>query len=259
MNSNRTPGKLGRLAPHPEKTHPRLTLEKYVDFSALPATPKVVDRASLVPSWPMYYNDQLGDCTCAAVGHMIQGWTAYAGNEVTLPNSDILSLYEAVGGYVPGNPSTDNGCVIQDVCEYWNKTGVGGHKIAAYAAMAYPSNPRTLKQILYLFGTVYLGINCPESAQQQFQDNLPWTYDPTSPIEGGHAICLQYSASHTLDGESVVTWGALQKMNDAFVENYVEEAWICLSEDWLSVAGTDVNGFNYSQLQADFNELSNAG
>src|SRR6202451_2240510 len=43
---------------------------------ALPSPPEAVSYGAKVTSWPMYLNDQYGDCTCAAAGHMIQNWTA---------------------------------------------------------------------------------------------------------------------------------------------------------------------------------------
>src|SRR5437660_11284609 len=38
---------------------------------SLPAPPAHVDYAKKVTSWPMMLNNKLGDCTCAAVGHVI--------------------------------------------------------------------------------------------------------------------------------------------------------------------------------------------
>src|SRR5271170_2323534 len=112
MNLSREPGHYGRKKPHPEPAHPRVTLEDHVDFTVLPVLPSVIDWCSKVKDWPMYLNDQLGCCTWAEVGHALEAWTAYAGTEVDIPQSYVLTGYEAVGGYVPGNPSTDNGCVI---------------------------------------------------------------------------------------------------------------------------------------------------
>ena len=40
--------------------------------SRLPAPPAAVDWGKNVSSWPMYLNDKYGDCTCAAVGHMLK-------------------------------------------------------------------------------------------------------------------------------------------------------------------------------------------
>jgi hypothetical protein len=249
-------GLMGRTAPHPRHTHPRLALDPYLSSVRVPVT---VDRASKVANWPMYLNDQLGDCTCAAVGHILQGWTAYASTEVDVTDNTVLSLYEAVGGYVPGDQSTDQGANMQDVLSYWQKNGVAGHKISAFAELENFYDVANLKKAAYLFGTVYLGINCPDSAQQQFEEGQPWDYVPGAQIEGGHAICLQkILRSGSQKGIfEIVTWGALQPATISFLHHYVEEAWVALTPDWIAANGDDVDGFSYAQLQSDFNAINN--
>lgn len=247
-NPPRTPGKYGRRPRDTTRWAP--TLEHYLT-AELPAAPPIVDRATKVSQWPMYLNDQLGDCTCATVGHEIEAWTAYASAEVSLADSDILALYEAVGGYVPGDPSTDNGCEIQDVLAYWQRTGVAGHKIAAYAALGDCTNLTLMKQCLQTFGTVYLGINCPQSAETQFSAGEVWTVVPGSPNAGGHAIPLQRWDEARLGDLEVVTWGSLQRMTMAFAAEYVEEAWVPVSADWVTANGDTITGFNLAQLEAD--------
>lgn len=256
----RKAGNLGRTAPHPRDTHPRVMLDSHlVSKSNTVTTPALVDVASKVNSWPMYLNDQLGDCTCAAVGHILQAWTAYASTEVTVTDNDVEKLYEQFG-YVPGDPSTDNGANMQDVLTYWHKYGIpgSGHKITAFAELGNFYDVWNLKQALYLFGTVYLGINCPASAQQQFQDELPWSYVPGSQIEGGHAICLQkVEPVGSEEGVfNVVTWGALQPTTINFLRHYVEEAWVALTPDWIAANGDNPFGFSYADLQADFDALN---
>lgn len=257
MNSDRSPGKLGRLAPHARETHPRLSFEDYLDSTVLPSAPHVVDFASKVTDWPMYMNDQIGDCTCAAVGHTIQAWTAYASSQVTIPDSAVLNLYEKVTGYVPGDPSTDNGANMQDILSYWQKNSVAGHKISAFAEIRSVNNPWLMKQALDIFGTVYIGFNCPQSALDQFNAGEPWSYDASSPIVGGHCVALQQMEPvGTRPGiMGVITWGALQPMTLKFAENYIEEAWVMLTPDWIEANGNSVSGFNAAQLQADFQAI----
>lgn len=258
-NESRTPGMLGRLSPHPAQTHPRLTVEDYIDFSALPAPPALIDWCSKVTTWPMYLNDQLGDCTCATVGHEIQAFSAYGNTEVTVTDNDVLALYEAVGGYVPGDPSTDNGCVIQDILAYWAANPVGGHEIYAYAQIQDLTNLTQVAQILDLFGTVYLGINVPQSAMTQFNAGQPWSNVGDTDILGGHAIPVQKMTSANTDNPvmDVITWGAVQEMELSFWQAYVEEAWIVVSQqDWLNAAtGESPDGLDLTQLMADFKDL----
>ena len=171
----------------------------------------------------------------------------FAQGEVQL----TLQKVAPVGGYVPGDPSTDNGCEIQDILAYWQRTGVGGHKIAAYAALGDCTNLMLMKQCLQIFGTVYLGINCPESAESQFSAGEVWTVVPGSPIAGGHAIPLQRWDNAPLGDLEVVTWGALQRMTMAFATEYVEEAWVPVSTDWITANDVTITGLDLAQLEAD--------
>lgn len=259
MNENRVPGLLGRTAPHPEETHPRLKLEAFLDTAKLPATPETIDWCSKVVSWPMYLNDSLGDCTCACVGHQLQAWSAYGNTEVTVPQSSVLGLYEAMG-YVPGDPSTDNGANIQDVLEEMVKTGIPGEtegdteKYQLFAEIKNLKNMETVYQALYLFGSVYLGTNIPQSAMDQFQAGQPWSYTGDDNILGGHAICVQAKLSNgNLD---IITWGAVQEMEQSFWDNYVEEAWVVIDPDWVNdKSGDTPDGLDLEALQQAFKSL----
>lgn len=254
-NTSRVPGVYGRNAPHPMETHPRLRLETYLN---VPATPSEIDWCSKVTNWPIYYNDQLGDCTCACVGHQIQGWTAYAGSELVVPDESVLGLYEAMG-YVPGDSSTDNGAVIQDVLKYMVSTGIPGganagqQKYSLFAEISDLSNMATVSQALYLFGSVYLGINVPQSAEDQFQAGQPWSNTGDQNILGGHAIPLQKRDS---DGNlTIITWGTTQVMEQSFWDAYVEEAWVVLTPQWLSSKGDSPDGLDLATMQSDFQSL----
>ncbi|MGC1581322.1 MAG: hypothetical protein WA766_07555, partial [Candidatus Acidiferrales bacterium] len=103
------PLKFGKLAPKYNKK--TLNLRKYLLGSPLPTAPTKLWREYKVPpsGWGMMENDQLGDCTCAAIGHMVMLMTAHTGTMVTPTDDEVLAVYEAVGNYVPGDPSTDNG------------------------------------------------------------------------------------------------------------------------------------------------------
>jgi hypothetical protein len=243
--------KLGRNIPHSPEAKPRLILDNYLMASSAPAT---VDFASQVVDWPMYGNDQIGDCTAACAGHQIQAWTRYTGTEVDIPEPDIIQLYSAVSGYDPATGANDNGAVIQDVLTYWRKSGVpvAGHKILAFAQLKDLSQ---VKQALWLFGSVYLGVNVPQSALDQFNNDQPWTVVQNSPIEGGHAIPLQYAGDGNLPYQ-VVTWGKLQGMDQHWFDAYVEEAWIVITDDWLNKNGNTPEGFNLQQLGADLANLT---
>lgn len=241
---------LGKLDPHPEHTHPRVHL---ADHFTVPAVPEVVDYASKVASWPMYLNDQLGDCTCAAIGHAVEAWTTYGkGKTLTLPDTDVLSLYEAVAGYDPATGANDNGAVEQDVLAYLEKTGIGGHKIVAFAQVDH-TDLAEMKAALNYFGTVYLGIQVPSSAQEQFAAGEPWDYVGDTNIEGGHAIDLQ---KWDADYMYPVTWGKLQPMTTSFWQAYGDEAWVIITEDFLNDKGLSPEGLDMDALLAEFKTIT---
>lgn len=253
----RQAGKLGRNAPYPKSLRPRVSLEDHFNLTGV-TIPAVVDRASKVSEWPMYLNDQIGDCTAAGVGHAEQAISAYGQNkEVKFTDNTVLNLYEATGGYVPGDPSTDNGAVMQDVLHYWNTNGVAGHKIDAYAELEDFYHSMKLRTALYLFGTVYLGINFPASGMDQFNNGEAWTYVAGSPIEGGHCVVLQkMNQTGTPNILNVVTWGELQPMSIQFAQHYVEEAWVVIDKEWITASGVDIDGFSLDALIQDFHDMT---
>ena len=80
-----------------------LKLARYIDDAVvLPEVPKSIDWSAKVKSWPMYGNDKLGDCTCAAVGHMTEAWTANAGHEKLPTEQAVEGLYWATGSQDTG-------------------------------------------------------------------------------------------------------------------------------------------------------------
>jgi hypothetical protein len=241
------------------------TLEAYLtNPKALPYTPNLVNWESAVTDWPMYMNDQIGDCTIAGMFHAIGAMSTYAsGKEVLFTDNEAVSVYSAISGYVPGNPNTDVGCTLQQVCQYMQQTGAVDtasktHKLAGYAEIGDYTNTTLLKQCLYTFGSVYVAVNLPESAEEQFEDGEPWTPVSGSPIAGGHCIVLQWNEGDVIDGSSFVTWGATVRANNAWIFDYVCEAVALVSQDWVDANGTSPSGLDLAQLIADSNDVGAA-
>jgi hypothetical protein len=249
--------KLGKLT---ARHDPRALLMSSYATPALPAPPSSCDLTKPVTAWGMMDNDQLGDCTCAAAGHMIMTWTAGAtGTTVTPTDAQIVAAYSAITGYNPQTGANDNGAVELDVLNYWRQTGIAGHKIAGFVSLE-PANHVHIMDAVYIFGGCYIGLTLPTSAQAQTQNHQPWSVPPGGPNGdgrpgswGGHAVPV---VAYDARGLTVVTWGALQVMTWTFWEAYCDEAYALLSEDYLS---TDLKktpeGFDLAALQADLNDL----
>lgn len=257
FKQGRLPRDHSRFAPTLEnylRSHPLTKatgLEKVADSDD-------VDRATKVSEWPVYGNDRIGDCTIAAMAHSFAAMGVFAGKPFSLfPEDEIVWAYSAVSGYDPDTGANDNGAQMQDVLAYMRSEGMADttgkvHKVIAYAALGRPSDPLLLSECLKTFGTVYVGFQCPQSAEEQFQ-NGPWTYQPGSPILGGHAISLHrrqpYGSRVGVFGFS--TWGALQPVTIPFLAHYVEEAWVFVTQDWIEANGSSMDGISLAQLEAD--------
>lgn len=258
------PFKLGRLPRDTTRWAP--TLEDYLRVHPMTlaaglesvADSEDVDRASKVTSVPMYVNDAIGDCTIAGIAHGYTAMETYAGHPQTLfADHEIIRAYSAVSGYDPSTGANDNGAQLQDVLAYNRSTGMTDttgktHKVLMYAALGNPSNTSLLSRVLKTFGYVYLGIECPQSAEDQFGVS-PWTYVPGSPVLGGHCIGLHrrqpYGSRVGVFGIS--TWGAMQPMTISFISNYVDEAWAVITQDWIEANGSSCDGISLAQLESD--------
>ena len=245
----------GRRPPHSALTHPRLYARDVLTGTYTGAVPAVIDWHSGV-TLPIAKNDVLGDCTIADVSHAIEVWTAFSsGTEVMISDADVVKMYSRVGGYVPGNSQTDQGCVIQDVLNDWRKTGIGTptHQILAFLQVDH-TNMAELKACTWLFLGVTLGVNLPQSALDQYRAGQPWSYSPgaNNTIVGGHDIrLLGFDASGMMYAS---TWGTVQQIEPSWMR-YVEEAWSELSSDFVK-AGVSPEGLNVAALNAAFTQLT---
>lgn len=242
-----------------------LKLSKYLTATLAPP-PSQAGYVTKVPSWSMSLNDVIGDCTIAAAAHMITQWTTYAGAPYFPTDAQVLDAYEAVSGYNPNNPNSDNGAVMLDVLNYWRTKGIAGHKIAAFVAVDQ-TNHEEVKQAIQLFGNVYIGIGLPvwvQSPLDGLNGDPVWSTAPTGTFGdgavgswGGHCVPIvgygADSAGNT--GTEVITWGQIYDMTWGFIDAYCDEMYAVLSQDWFDAAGESASGFDKAQLQADLAAL----
>lgn len=256
------PHKLGRS---PRKFNPRVP-----HLSALMAPKKSVIippaanwLGALPPDLGMMLNDQLGDCTCAAVYHSMQVWSANLGKPMeTEPDQDVLKLYEKACGYNPNDPSTDQGGDEQHVLGYWKQrgaplgaTGTTKNKLAAFVEVD-PRNHDDVKLMIADCGMVYIGFEVPAYLMSGEPPAL-WDLDPSgdNSIVGGHAIILpSYDAN---DGPlGLISWGAKYKMTWAFFDQFVDEVYALADADWINAKGTTPGGLTLAELEAQMAGLA---
>lgn len=253
---------LGKLTPHFDKR--TLKLSKYL--SALAPPPPQSGYVDNVPTWPMFLNDSIGDCTIAAAAHILQQWTTYATKPFIPTDAQVLQAYEAVSGYRPNNPDSDRGAVMLNVLKYWKNKGIAGHKIIAYVSVN-PLNINEVRQAIQLFGNCYIGVALPISAQtpKTGTNGKPlWSIPDASTGSdgnpgswGGHCIPM---VSYGIDPQGntqseIITWGQIYNMTWDFFQKYCDEAYAILTQDWIEANGQSPSGFNLSQLQTDLKQL----
>lgn len=245
--------KLGKLSPrHDPRT---LLIADYIQSTALPPPPGSESWASKVSTWGMMLNDKLGDCTCAAAGHLIRAWTASSGHEVATTDSQIEAAYQAVSGFDPKTRKNDNGAAGIAVLNYWRSNGIGGHKIGAFAALE-PRNSMHVQDGIFLFGGIYIGLALPLSAQRQ----TVWSTPPGGPRGvgaprswGGHAVPV---IAYDPRGLTCITWGGPKRMTWDFWRNYCDEAYAILSPDFVGGTRPAPNGFDLAALTKDLHRVT---
>jgi hypothetical protein len=227
-------------------------------FPAAPATFGTLANLQAI-AWGMDGNDTLGDCTIAGADHVIATENALLDTSDPRPE---LAVLEAQYKILSPN---DQGCVIATVLQTWRSEGLfamptGTNKITQYAPFNHRSKTE-FEQVIAFTGNAYLGIACPQSAQQQFAKQIqtgklvPWTVVPGSTIAGGHCIV---AVGYTAEGLLCVTWGGVVLVTWAFVTKYCDEGWALLTEE-LGEKGADTLGLDIAQLDADLDALPKAG
>jgi hypothetical protein len=241
-----------KLGKKPPRIDPRtLYLSKYTRF--LPPPPQIISWTKGMADWGMLANDKLGDCTIAAVGHAVQLYTLNSWGEALVTDDEVIHYYSEWCGYNPADPSTDQGGVELDVLNHWRQNGFGmpgnpPHVLMAYADIR-PDDTTNLKIAVSTFGSVYIGVSLPVTAQgQDVWDGIPTAWNPdTQPGSwGGHAVIVTgYDQGYV----QFVSWGKIMTMTWRFWTHYVDEAHALLHKGWYPA------GFDLETLKADLAAL----
>jgi hypothetical protein len=238
--------RLGRLPSDPHA--PKLRLKHFLDAAYTGTVPDVVDYLTGVGTWPMYGNADLGDCTAAAAGHVLEAVTRFGqGTTIAVADSDVIKFYSGSTGYKPSDPSTDQGGDMLTVLKYWNRTGIAGHRIAAYFAVD-PTDFDEMRAALYLFGNLYVGFNATQGALDAFDHGAVWDVmkGPGARVVGGHCVNVQKIVKG--GNISVITWGGVAEMTPAYWTRQVDEPYSVVSQEWVkngvTPGGLDVVGAN---------------
>jgi hypothetical protein len=239
---------------------PRLSLKNYIT-GTLPPPPATSDYTpkALSALKNVYLNDSLGDCVIAAGYHYEATVTGNAGNLFTATQAQIVNDYGAIGGYVAGDPSTDQGCDVQTALNYWlNRGFANGTKLVGHISVD-PTNVSELQQAMFLFENLYFGVELPDSWINPFPsaDGFVWDKDVPNP-SNGHAFL---GVGHDSNGIKIDSWGLFGTMTYKAIASLCSSSSggdldVLISTDMIAKGQTKApNGVAWRDLILDFNAL----
>jgi hypothetical protein len=228
-----------------------------------PASQDFIPAVTKAGGFKMFLNDTLGDCTAADCGNALIWRSAAARKPVVPTDADVLGIYEGSAGYVPADPNnpqsnaTDQGADENTVCSYMISHGIAGHKATATApiiagAMDAGSLDR-LRWGIIIFGGVRLGVNLPNSAEDQTNQGQPWTLAGDRTIAGGHDV---FATNYDPSMFYCATWGQRQAIEPNWLTMFCEEAHAEIWPIFVRPSGTTPTGFNEAFLTRDLQAMA---
>ena len=243
-----------------------LKLSDYVDKSKAAIEVPVALAPQPLPHgfrWDMLANDSLGDCVIAMMIHTIETFFIAAGmRPPAFTAQDAISLYSAITGYDPADPSTDQGTDEGQALTYWQQTGISCaadkslHKIAG--AVAVDQTSRAERHLaMFEFDAVEYAIQLPLTWQGASSwTGVPSDSDPNSAPGswGGHGVAGRaYDASGK---EDIETWGEDLLADGDSLDAYLVQASIVVTHEMVNTkTGLSRCGISWDDLWADFAKL----
>lgn len=249
----------GRKRPVAEGPHMRLA--HYLQ-QALPTPPTSVSYwtpACDVALRDIYANDERGDCVVASRYHGVATATGNAGDLYHATKAAIIKTYSAIGGYVPGQPSTDQGLDEVTSQAYWLKNGfLNGTKPLGYVAVD-ASNWTEVQTAIWLFEGADICMELPDAWISPFPSGDGFVWDAATPDEeNGH--CIQ-ATGYSTSGVEIDTWGLKGTLTKAAlaklaVAKQYGSFYVVLTPDLVAKGATKAPcGVAWNDLVADFNAL----
>jgi hypothetical protein len=246
---------------------PHFRLRNYLR-ATIPPPPATADysAAALSVLQNIYGNDTLGDCVIAGGYHVTGVETGNAGDLFTATQAQIIADYGKIGGYIPGDASTDNGCDEPTALNYWTQVGfANGTKLLGWLAVD-GTNQQELMQALYLFENLYFGIELPDAWVNPFPSGPGYTWDVAGapdPNNGHCVIGYKYNSS----GIGIDSWGLVDQQGNGGLLTFAAIAQYCiqsaggavyvlLSPDQLAKGQAKCpNGVAWADLITDFDSM----
>ncbi len=217
-----------------------IPIPKTTNFAGSPAVAQLVSRAFL--------NNELGDCVIAARAHRIGLLTGNAtGSSFLYTDEQVDVEYGRVGGYVVGDPSTDNGCDPTVSADDAVKNGYAdGSRDAGWVSVDATDWAEVMLANYVTCGACDLSMALPDawvSSQMPHKNGDVWDVagDP-DPRNGHNVAVVDHDAQR---GLLVDTWGLLVWITPAAVAKYGSQA-----NDGMLIAHVNQDAVSATSSQA---------
>jgi len=260
-------GRVAPATPHRLKLHdPRYAL----NLASWPATPSSTSYGSAPAAQAclgdILGNDKLGDCTEADQYHRQALRQAAAGASVFHPPLDVVVwTYSRDGGYVAGDPSTDQGCdetvVLTNARNLGIKSGSGVYQSSGFVAID-GSNRDLVRAAVSMF----VGAPICAALDQRWIDaaapGATWAVPPGGYVavpSNGHCFTLADQTEHDL---GIWSWAMPLRLTYDALAAATSAAnggalYIEVDADILAAASQSApDALDWAALQADFALLS---
>ena len=252
--------KFGRR--RPISIGPRFRLANYLRAS-LPTPPASCDYSAAAATVlaQMYGNDVLGDCVIAGGYHIVGVETGNTSKAFIATEKQIEADYGAIGGYVPGDPSTDQGCDEVTAMNYWQNHGFcDGTKSLGWLEID-PSNEIEIKRAIYLFENCMFGVELPDAWVNPFPSASGFTWDVAGDPDPENGHCFIGCGYNNSSGVKISTWGMLGTNTWAAVKKYCAasaggQLLVMITPDQLAKGQAKApNGVAWMDLISDFDSM----
>lgn len=236
-----------------------MSMSTLIDKSKLQAPPlayQVDDHVPVVTG--TRGNDRLGLCQSATHADVMKADASAQSLDIDFSDAEVLKMYEVVGGYVPGNPATDNGGSMQDAANYARRTGLvdltGVRRFLGPWMQVDYSDITQIMIALHEMGSLPIGVALPHLAANQAiwdtdgSDGIAGSASDQRPDSwGGHSLTL---VEFDHDGGWFRTWGERKQFTWRWFQRYVDEAIAKIDPLWCADQKLAPSGFDLTDLIA---------
>jgi hypothetical protein len=158
------------------------------------------------------FNSDIGDCVPTGCINGVLDWLGARGIIPPLvPNQLAKDLYKAVGDYVDGDPSTDNGVDPDRMWAWWMQNAILGCKLKEPPILIDPRNEWAVRKAIQNHG--FIGTIASLALEQQ--NEIIWTALGTPGTWGLHYLNID-----GFDGPYTATsWGYEKQIDQSYFDS----------------------------------------